>query len=275
MHSILFKIGPITLYSYGFMLMVAFIVGTALAAREARRKGLDGDAILDMAPWVLIASIVGARLIFVAQNWAEFSANPSEVFKVWTGGLTFYGGLAGALLAGVWCAWRRRLPFWRFADAVAPSVALGYAIGRVGCFLNGCCYGSPTDLPWACRFPDATLLGGLTPPSHPVQLYAAVVNLGIFAVLYWLNQRAVVPGQVFLSFLMLYSLYRFGAEFLRRGATAEVVAGGITSGQLVSLAVAIGALLGLVLSRSRPRVDTPVLEEKLAVGSKRSARSRR
>jgi phosphatidylglycerol---prolipoprotein diacylglyceryl transferase len=251
MHSILFKIGPITIFSYGFMLMVAFVVGAALATREARRKGLDPDAILDMTPWVLVASVVGARLVFVAQNWPEFSPHPIDVFRVWTGGLSFHGGLAGGILAGGWYVWRRRLPFWRYADVMVPGVPLSYAIGRIGCFLNGCCYGSPTDLPWACRFADGSAPGGLTPPSHPAQLYAALINVGIFFLLQRIARRATVPGQVLLAYLLLYSIYRFLIEFVRRGATATVLAGGVTPAQLASLALIALAIAGLVLLRLR------------------------
>lgn len=252
MHSVLFKIGPITIFSYGFMLMVAFVVATAVAIQEARRQKLEAEAILDLAPWILVASIVGARLAFVIQNLGEFSAHPLEIFQVWTGGLTFYGGLAGGLLAGVGYAWRRRLAFWRYADVIAPSLALGYAIGRIGCFLNGCCYGSPTDLPWACRFHDSTLPGGITPPSHPTQLYSAAISIGIFFILRTVARRATVPGQVLLTYGILYALYRFGIEFLRRGATASVFAAGITTGQWVSLLVFLLGLGGWVLLARRP-----------------------
>src|SRR5437764_1698871 len=117
MHPILCKIGPITIFSYGFMLMLAFLVGTLLGTREARRKGLDPNVILDVAPWLLVASIVGARLVYVALQWPHFAGHLSEVPKVWTGGLSFHGGLGGAVLGGVGYTWRRRLPFWRYADA--------------------------------------------------------------------------------------------------------------------------------------------------------------
>jgi phosphatidylglycerol:prolipoprotein diacylglycerol transferase len=263
MHSILFRIGPVPIFSYGFMLMVAFLVAAVLATREARRQRLEPEAILDLAPWILVASVLGARLAFVAQNADYFAAHPVEIFKVWTGGLTFHGGLAGGILAGVIFTWRRRLPFWRMADVIAPSLAIGYAIGRIGCFLNGCCYGSPTDLPWACRFPDSLASGGLTPPSHPVQLYAAAINVGIFLILQRSARRTSTPGQVMLSYVVLYSLYRFGIEFLRRGATASVIAGLITPAQLLSLVLIACALVGLVLLR-RWRAEAP-----LPVGARR------
>jgi phosphatidylglycerol:prolipoprotein diacylglycerol transferase len=130
-------------------------------------------------------------------------------------------------------------------DVVAPGVALGYAIGRVGCFLNGCCYGGPTDLPWACRFHDPPITGPLTPPSHPTQIYASIINLGVFYLLLRIFRRQRVTGQVLWSYIVFYAVYRFGIEFLRAGVTAQVAAAGLTQAQWASIGMLLagGAVL--------------------------------
>jgi phosphatidylglycerol:prolipoprotein diacylglycerol transferase len=186
----------------------------------------------------------------VILNWPAFRDHPWQVFQTWRGGMSFHGGLVGGVLAGVIYAWRKRLSFWAFADAVAPGLALGYAIGRIGCLLNGCCYGGPTDLPWGMVFRDADH-GILTPPSHPVQIYASLLNLGICALLVRLYRRPHATGQVLVSYLVLYSIYRFGVEYLRAGYTAHVTSLGLTQAQVASLAVIAAGLVGLYLLQRR------------------------
>jgi phosphatidylglycerol:prolipoprotein diacylglycerol transferase len=224
-----------------------------------KRDGLPAGALVDAAAWILIASIVGARLLFVALNWRAFSGRWGEVLFTWQGGMSFHGGLAGGVLAGAIYAWRHRLPFWAMADAVAPALALGYAIGRIGCFLNGCCYGAPTDLPWGVAFRDLER-GTLAAPSHPVQLYAAVINLAICAILVWIYHRKVATGQVLVSYLALYSLYRFAVEALRKGYSARELAFGLTEAQVASLAlfaISTGALVWLIRRARRPGSEDP------------------
>jgi phosphatidylglycerol:prolipoprotein diacylglycerol transferase len=252
MHSILLKVGPFTIYSYGFMLMLAFLAGTLVATRLARRSGIPSETILDLTAYILLAAIVGSRLFYVALQWGYFRDHLAEIPKIWTGGLTFHGGLLGGILVGAWFCWRRRQPFLLLADILTPSVALGYALGRIGCFLNGCCYGAPTSLPWACQFHDPPVSGPLTPPSHPTQIYASLINLGIFAILWQIARRKRSDGQVFFSYLVLYSIYRFGIEFLRKGYTADVLGAGLTQAQVVSLLIAALGIALLVWVRRTP-----------------------
>jgi phosphatidylglycerol:prolipoprotein diacylglycerol transferase len=146
-----------------------------------------------------------------------------------------------------------------------PALALGYAIGRLGCFLNGCCYGAPTDLPWAFRFHDPPVTGPLTAPSHPTQIYASLINLGIFAALWAMAMRKTRPGQVFFAYLALYSIYRFGIEFLRKGYTAKVWLGGLTQAQIGSLVLLVLAV-ALYAWASRAKSAAP---EKLEVAHPR------
>jgi phosphatidylglycerol:prolipoprotein diacylglycerol transferase len=253
MHSILFKLGPITIYSYGFMLMLAFLAGTLVATRVARRRGIAPDVVLDLVAYLLIAALIGSRALYVALHWHYFRDHLGEIGKIWTGGLSYHGGLLGGILAGAWFCWRKRLSFLAVADTLMPSLALGYAVGRVGCFLNGCCYGAPTTLPWAFRFHDPPVTGPLTAPSHPTQIYASLINLAIFALLWWMAMRKTRPGQVFFVYLGLYSIYRFGIEFLRKGYTAQVWLGGLTQAQIGSLAlIAVAVALYAWVSRPAP-----------------------
>lgn len=244
MFPILFRIGPITVHSYGTLLMLGFIAGILFARREARRLHLSQDIPLDLGIWVLIAGVLCARGLFVALNWADYAARPAQALYLWReGGLSFHGGLLGGVLAGLLFSRRRGLPFWTLADMAAPALALGYGIARFGCLLNGCCYGAPTDLPWGVRFalfPDSAIT---TEPSHPTQLYSALGSFAILGILIWLGRRLPARGQLFTFYLMLYSILRSAVEVLRKGYTARVLFDGITEAQTAS-AVIFAAALG-------------------------------
>jgi phosphatidylglycerol:prolipoprotein diacylglycerol transferase len=264
MHSILFHLGPIPIYSYGLMLMLAFLAASTVAMQLAKQRGIEPEHVLDLAAAILVAAILGSRLLYVALQWHFFRQHLADIGQIWQGGLSFHGGLIGGLLAGIIYCRRHGLSFLRMGDVVAPGAAVGYAIGRIGCFLNGCCYGAPTSLPWACQFRDPPITGSLTPPSHPTQIYASLINLGIFALLLWIWRRQRFTGQVLWSYLLFYAIYRFGIEFLRKGATAEVfAASGLTHSQWASIAMVLiagGALLRL------SRHGEPLERWTLAVG---------
>jgi phosphatidylglycerol---prolipoprotein diacylglyceryl transferase len=253
MHSILFRIGPIPIYAYGFMLMLAFLAGTAVAVRLGRRRGISSEHVLDLTAIILVAGIVGARLLYLALEWSYFREHPAHIWRLWEGGLSFQGGLLAALLAGALYCRRQGLSFLAMGDVIAPGTALGYAIGRVGCFLNGCCYGAPTSLPWACQFHDPPVTGPLTPPSHPTQIYASLASLVIFGLLMGVFRRQRVTGQVLWSYLLLYAVYRFAIEFLRKGATAEVMGALLTGAQWASVTTALVAGAALIRLSRRPK----------------------
>jgi phosphatidylglycerol---prolipoprotein diacylglyceryl transferase len=244
------------------MLMLAFLAGTAVAVRLARLRGISSEHVLDLTAIILVAGIVGARLLYLALQWSYFRENPTHIWRLWEGGLSFQGGLVAALLAGAVYCHRRGLSFQAMGDVIAPGAALGYAIGRVGCFLNGCCYGAPTDLPWACQFHDPPITGPLTPPSHPTQLYASLASLVMFGLLLGIFRRQRVTGQVLWSYLLFYAVYRFAIEFLRKGATAEVMGAYLTGAQWACVATALVAGAALWrLSRQKesmvPRTSGP------------------
>ncbi len=226
MRPILIKIGAITIYSYGFMLAVAFLAGTLLARAEAKRKDLDPDIIFDLVLVIAAAGIIGARLFYVIGHLQEFAEKPLLAFAFWQPGLVFYGGLLLGAVAVFVFARLRRLFLWDIADILAPGLALGYAIARIGCFLNGCCYGAPTNLPWGVNFFDV--------PRHPTQIYSLIYSFAIFSVL-WLSRKKITkPGVLFWSYLGMYSIARFTIEFFR---TSQRVVGGLTAAQIISIIV--------------------------------------
>lgn len=229
MHPVLFRVGSVPVHSYGTMLAIGFLVGIALLHRHARfTPELKPDRIIDVALFVLVGSLIGARVMYVLLNLGQFET-PVEMLYVNRGGLSFHGGLLGALLGGVVFSRIYRVPFWRMADQFMPSLAIGYAITKVGCFLNGCCIGRPTGSQWGVCFPDPFVKGALTLPSHPAQLYDSAANvlmcLAMVAVLY----RKRFHGQVFLSYLVAYSSIRFVIEGFRKGVSAKVMLAGATS----------------------------------------------
>ena len=154
MHPVLLKLGPLTVYTYGVFVASGFLAALACTMREARRKGLDAQVIPDLGLAVLLGAVVGARLLYVGINPGHFLEHPLDIFMIWKGGLVFSGGdvLGGVL--GYLAMRRRGQPILPWLYAVAPGLALGQAIGRLGCFFAGCCYGRPSDVPWAVTFRD-------------------------------------------------------------------------------------------------------------------------
>ena len=236
--------------------MLGFLLAMWRAARNASRYRLKPEDVWDVGLWGLLGGVVGARLVYVLLNAAYYRTHPAEVFFIWTGGMTFYGGLAGGILAGVLVCCARGMRTADMADLAAVSFPIGYALGRVGCFLNGCCYGAVCDLPWATRFHTAE---GLTPPSHPAQLYSASAALLMFLVLAAMERRGYgrerVPGQLMVAFVFFYAVYRFFIEFVREGVTAQTTSLlGLTQGQVASLLLAASAAaVWVVRSRAARR----------------------
>lgn len=241
----LFHIGRIPVRSFGLMVLLGFLLALWYAVASARRKlrgrdpnepgAITPEHVFDMSLIGLFVCIAGARLLYVMLDPADFIERPLEIFKVWTGGITIVGAILSGIVYLWWYCRRHGLPYLAFADIAAPAFALGYAVGRIGCFLNGCCYGSPCDLPWAVRFADEKHPGMLTPPSHPTQLYATVMALGIFVILDRWDRRPHRDGAIFLGFLALYCVYRFIDEHFRKGATADIFILGLTHAQVLSV----------------------------------------
>jgi phosphatidylglycerol:prolipoprotein diacylglycerol transferase len=235
------------------MMALAFLAGLVTATRRARLVNVPGDIIADVTLWLMVGGIVGARFVYVTTYWKqEFASQPfSEVFMVQHGGLVYYGGLIGATIAGLaYLAWKKQ-PVWKITDILAPSIALGSVFGRIGCLLNGCCYGYACNLPWAIRFPADHETGGV--PVHPTEIYDALLNLVLYGMLAWLFRRRKFDGQVFATYLMVYAVFRSVSEHFRGDYPADHIHAGVTSAQLLSIPMfAIGLGLYFWLSRRAP-----------------------
>ena len=249
MYPDVFHWGFLHVRSYGLMLAIAFLVGTWLSLKEARRRGLDEDKLVTVILFTLVSGVLGARALYVLEHVGEFRGGWGSTLAVWQGGLTLYGGLAAGTMVGLIAARRLGLPMWEVADALAPSVALGTAFGRIGCFLNGCCYGKPTHLPWGVRYP-ADSFPGLefgSVPIHPAQLYFSLAGLLLFLGLWAIRRRVAAPGQLFWTMIGLFGVIRALLDFTRAYEPGSVIAKlgvlEVTESQLISLALALFAVL--------------------------------
>jgi len=235
------------------MIALSFAVGILLALRRGRRRGFDPTAIADLSIVILIASIVGARLLYILPYWDEFAAHPARIFAVWRGGLTMYGGLVAAVAASAVFLVKKRMPFWDVSDVVAPSIALGLALTRIGCFLNGCCFGLPTTVPWGVRFPPHSMAGsefyGIH--LHPTQLYDSLVGFVLLGILLVTERLGRLRnGRLFLLFVGLYGVSRFFMDqvrFYESASTLDVGPWVLTWNQVLSIGLLLGAavLFGL------------------------------
>jgi phosphatidylglycerol:prolipoprotein diacylglycerol transferase len=228
MHPIICKIGPFTLYSYGLMLVLAFIIGSLLASRQAKREKINPEIILNLCFIAFICGIVGARIFYIFENLSYYLRNPAEIIMLQRGGLSWFGGLIMGGLAGVFYLRRRKLKIYKIFDIIAPYLALAQSIGRFGCLLNGCCYGK------------ASVKFGIYFVTHnavliPTQLYSSLTLIFIFIILKIFQDRPHQEGQIFFLYLLLYSIKRFFIEFWR--ADNPVIFLGLTLFQILSILV--------------------------------------
>jgi phosphatidylglycerol:prolipoprotein diacylglycerol transferase len=200
------------------MLAVGFACATALVLRQARGENVASGKILDLALVILITGIIGSRGLYVLLHWRDFSDDLISIVLLNRGGLAIYGGFAFSIPLGMWFMKKQGLPFWRTADLVVPYVALAQSFGRIGCFLNGCCYGRPTMSIAGMYIPPHAL------PIHPAQLYASLGLLALFVILRHSYRRRRFDGQIFLSYILLYCALRFFME-MARGDTAIAFVG--------------------------------------------------
>lgn len=254
MHPILFSVGDWPVYSYGVLLAAAYLIGLQLGVVRARRAGVDPARIMDLGIYLIIAALVGAKLMLIAVDWEYFREQPRQLFSLVRAGGVFYGGLIAAIAVGLWLVRRYKLPPWSTADLMAPGIALGHVVGRFGCLMAGCCYGRPTDVPWAITFTDplaATNVG--TPlgiPLHPTQLYDAGAELIILGLLLFTERKGrPFAGRTFWTYLLLYGVSRFVIEFYRGDANRGTVLAGLSTSQFVSLLLVPASLLMLAYLR--------------------------
>ena len=260
MHPVLFEIGGWPIYSYGLLLAAAYLSGLGLAVVRARRMGLDGTKIMDLGIYLIIAALVGAKLMLVIVDFEYFRSRPGELLSLVRAGGVFYGGLIGALLVAAVLVRRYQLNLWTTADLMAPGIALGHVIGRLGCLLAGCCYGRPTDVPWGIVFTDPAAAANVgTPlgiPLHPTQLYDAGAELLILLVLLATERRGrPFPGRTFWLYMVLYAISRYVVEIYRGDDRGMLL--GVSTSQAVSLVVLPLGLIMLWRLAARSRTAAP------------------
>ena len=253
----LIQIGSFYLPTYGVLLAIAYLVGIWMLRRKARAEGLPEQKIFDFSLYVLAAAILGAKLLLVIVEFRRYAANPASLVEVLRSGGVFYGGLIAATAVGVWYMRRHRLPAWKIADMGAPSIALGEAIGRWGCFAAGCCYGKPTDLPFGVTFTDPFANEAVGTPLnvalHPTQLYLSLNALIIFFVLQWAYRRRTFDGEVFWLYVLLYAITRGILETFRGDSIRGFLVPGVFStSQFIGLLAAASAV-GMLVYLSRRR----------------------
>jgi phosphatidylglycerol:prolipoprotein diacylglycerol transferase len=254
MHPILFEVGGWPVYAYGVLLAIAYLAALQLAVVRARRRGLDGSRVMDLGIYLIIAALVGAKLMLVLVDLDYFLSQPGEILSLVRAGGVFYGGLIAAVGVALWLVRRYELPMWTTADLFAPGIALGHVIGRFGCLLAGCCYGRPTSMPWAVTFTDPVAAANVgTPlgiPLHPTQLYDAGAELLILVVLLATERKGrPFPGRTFWLYILLYGISRFIIEFFRGDDRGMIL--GVSTSQFVSLVAIPLAVAVLLRLRNR------------------------
>ena len=261
MYPELFHIGSFPVNTYGVFLALAFLTAILLSVKLAARDGLPKEKIYDLCLWMLLASLIGSKLLMLFTE-PEYRDNPWQLLSLdfLRSGGVFYGGLLGATITGYFLMKRYKLPWWNTADACAPGIALGNFFGRQGCFAAGCCWGKPTTLPWGVKFPQLghEITGVPTETYlHPTQLYESFAMLVVFLFLFWLHKRRAFSGQVILAYALLYSVIRFSIEFVRDDPRGDIFGlttlTGLSTSQLISLVIGISALILLILRRKRAR----------------------
>ena len=263
MHPDFFSIGPLSIHSYGVMMALGFLAGLGNWIWLGRREGHSPPFCTDLMFWVMVGGIVGARVAYVMENWPVYAADPASIIRVDQGGLVFYGGFVAAAITVVVFARRHRIPLARLTDFVVTSVPLSHARGRVGCFLNGCCFGGCTtsevphvqfpqhSIPWYSQVREGLLDSHalLSHPVHPVQLYEAGFNLTVYGLLVLLFRRKCRAGTVTGVYLVLYAIGRFALEFLRGDRADRLAVQQFSIGQFVSILVLAAGLAVLAVLR--------------------------
>ncbi|MDP3731742.1 MAG: prolipoprotein diacylglyceryl transferase [Candidatus Omnitrophota bacterium] len=227
MYPTICKIGPFTIYSYGLMLAIAFLVSSTLAVLQAKIEKMNPDTIFNFSFIVFISGIIGARTLYIIENIAYYLKNPLEIMMLALGGLSWFGGLMLGLILGTIYLKKKKLSIYMTLDLVIPFVALGQAIGRIGCLLNGCCFGKISK--FGIYFPVHKLF------LIPTQIYSSLALIFIFIILRFIQERPHKEGEIFFAYLILYSIKRFSIEFWR--ADNETILFGLTLFQLISIAI--------------------------------------
>lgn len=248
MYPVLVQLGTFELRSYGVIVVLSFFLGLWLSAREASRTRLDPALVQDFAFYALLGGIIGARIYYVLfSNPAYFLQKPWEILAIWHGGISIIGALLGGLLTALRYCRKKHLSFWRFADTLAPGVALGQAAGIIACILNGDSYGKAADVAWAITYTDPRAMAPLNVPLHPVELYEMAAYLLVFLLVWQTRGKYRTSGFVFLTYLAGYGVARFAVEFFR--GNPAIFAWGVPAAQVFGVVLALAAIAGFFLLR--------------------------
>lgn len=220
MHKVLFYIGSVPVFSYGFMIAVGFLFSILLGIKLGKARGINSEKVIQLENLVLLTGIIGARLLYVLLNFEKYADNPVRIIDIRSGGLSWHGGVIVGIISIYLFARKEKLPFRDISDLSMISGLFGLAFGRVGCFLHGCCYGKTTGLPWGTVFPDQGMI-----PRHPTQIYECILDLLILFILIYLWKRNKFGGEVTCAFIGLYSLARFIVEFFRENSSSSELLG--------------------------------------------------
>ena len=237
MHPVICKIGPFAIYCYGLMLVLAFFASSTLAKFQAKKEDINPEIIFNLSFLVFISGIIGARLLYVIENMGYYVRNPMEIIMLQHGGLSWFGGLIFGIFFGIVYLKRNKLSLYKIFDLVIPFVALGQAIGRIGCLLNGCCFGKVSRFGLYFDVHESVLI--------PTQIYSSLILIFIFIILRFLQDRTHREGEIFFSYLMLYSIKRFFIEFWR--GDNEIILFRLTLFQIISIAVICLSFIKLIL----------------------------
>jgi len=277
MHRILFSRGPVTIYSYGTLVALAFLISTYLTWKKANSKGINPDKVIDASIYIVISGLLGARIFYVLIYRDYYLSHPADILKIWQGGLVFYGGFIFACLTVLLFLLKQKIPVWKFADLAAPNISLGLAIGRIGCFLNGCCFGRISQkygITFPCKDNSPICVGQISAgllkdgskfslPVIPTQFYSSLSCLFIFIVLAFLRDNKTLSGYtsnrdgfLFWFFVFLYSSYRFGIEKFRV-YEANFYFFSLTLSQLISLSLMVISIGSLIILDRASRKSFP------------------
>jgi phosphatidylglycerol:prolipoprotein diacylglycerol transferase len=247
--------GPFTVYTYGVLLALSYLLGLRLAMWRGKRWGLNPSQVLDLGIYIIIAALVGAKLLLLIVERDSYLHSPEELWSLMRAGGVFYGGLLLAVAVAFWYIAKHKMPFWRTCDVFAPAIALGHVTGRMGCLAAGCCFGKPTDVAWAITFKNPLAANVGTPlntPLHPTQLYEAGAEALILGILLYVERRGrAFEGRTFWLYMLLYAISRFIIEFFRGDPRGVVL--GVSTSQFISLVLAPLAIIMLIyLAKATP-----------------------